>query len=189
MRRITWIALLALIAVPAGAAVTVYTNRGLWEASLNVLTEDFQNDAVGNHQTPFTTASGTLITSVSGPGIPIEVFDQGLVNGSREIHFRDFGTGVKFQLSLVGTVAFGFDYYASDGPGSHSPQLPWLLTAGGVTTPLVANLSSFIGYIDTQGTLPSFTLTGPSGAQGGLSMDNLSVAQLAQPPSTCVPPP
>lgn len=58
-----------------------------------------------------------------------------------------------------------------------------------MTTTLVANLPAFIGYIDNQGTLPAFTLTGPSGPQGGISLDDLSVAQQAPPPSTCVPPP
>lgn len=49
--------------------------------------------------------NGTSITAVSGPGIPIQVFNGGLVNGSRELHFRDFAAGVQFQLSLVGTIA------------------------------------------------------------------------------------
>ena len=184
-----WAAFLGLMGVPADAAVTVYTNRALWQAGLNAVTEDFQVEVVGNHQTPFTTVNGTLITSVSGPGIPISVFDGGIVNGSRELHFRDFGAGVQFHLSQVGTIAFGFDYYASDGPGAHNPNLPWVLSAGGVTTPLVANLPAFIGYIDNQGTLPAFTLTGPPGAQGGISLDDLSVATQAPPASTCVPPP
>lgn len=184
-----WAASLGLLGVSADAAVTVYTNRAQWEAGLNAVTEDFQVEVPGNHQTPFTTVNGTLITSVSGPGIPIQVFGGGSVNGSRELHFRDFAAGVEFQLSLVGTIAFGFDYYASDGPGAHSPNLPWVLAAGGVTTPLVAALPAFIGYIDNQGTLPAFTLTGPIGAQGGISLDDLSVAKQTPPPSTCVPPP
>ena len=184
-----WVAFFALLGGSADAAVTVYTNRAQWEAGLNEVTEDFEVEVPGNHQTPFTTVNGTLLTHVSGSGIPIQVFNGGLVNNSREIHFRDFTAGVQFQASLVGTVAFGFDYYASDGPGAHTPNLPWVVTAGGVTTPLVANLPAFIGYIDNQGTLPSFTLTGPPGAQGGISIDDLSVAQQTPPPSTCVAPP
>jgi hypothetical protein len=191
----TWMAsvccaLLVLGAASAEATVTVYTNRAQWEAGLNNLAcEDFEVEVVGNHQTPFTTLNGTSITSVSGPGIPIEVLSNGIFNGSRELHFRDFGTGVKFATSLVGTVAFGFDYYASDGPGAHNPNLPWVLAAPGGSTSLAAGLPSFIGYIDNQGTLPSFTLTGPPGAQGGLSIDNLCVAKATPPPSTCIQPP
>jgi hypothetical protein len=196
MSRNTWVLVCCwavssgLLAISADATVTVYTNRALWQQSLSFMTEDFQGEIVGSHQTPFATVTGTLITSQS-PGIPIQVLDGGIVNGSREIHFRDFGAGVQFQSSLVGTIAFGFDYYASDGPGAHNPNLPWVLTAGTVTvtTPLVANLPAFIGYIDTAGTLPAFTLTGPAGAQGGISLDDLSVATQAPPPSTCVPPP
>jgi len=196
MSRNTWIAsvcwavALVVAALSSDAAVTVYTNRAQWEAGLNNLTcEDFEAEVVGNHQTPFNTLNGTSITAVSGPVIPIQVFNNGIVNGSRELHFRDFGAGVKFVTSLVGTVAFGFDYYASDGPGAHTPNLPWVLQAGGVSTPLAANLPSFIGYIDNQATLQSFTLTGPPGPQGGISVDNLCVAKAAPPPSTCVQPP
>jgi hypothetical protein len=184
-----WSVCVLLVATSAGAAVAVYTNRTQWEAALtNIACEDFEVEVPGNHQTPFTTVNGTLITSPS-PGIPIEVLNGGILNSSRELHFRDFGVGVTFQLSLVGTVAFGFDYYASDGPGAHQPNLPWVLTAGGFATSLAANLPSFIGYIDNQAGLPSFTLTGPPGAQGGISLDNLCVAQASPPASTCVPPP
>jgi len=179
------------LATYGGATVTVYTNRAQWQAGLNAIAEDFESEVIGSHLTPYLTGNGTLITAVTGPGIPIQVFSGGIVNGSRELHFRDFGAGVKFQLSSSGAIAFGFDYYASDGPGAHNPNLPWVLSAGNpnVNTSLVANLPAFIGYIDNQGNLPSFTLTGPTGAQGGISIDNLSVAQAPPPPSTCVAPP
>jgi len=194
MNRNAWVPALGwalcgfLVAASADATVSVYTNRTQWEAALSVMCEDFETEVAGNHQTPYTTVNGTLITAPS-PGVPIQVFSGGIINGSRELHFRDFGVGVTFQLSLVGSVAFGFDYDASDGPGAHQPNLPWNLTAGGVTTPLAADLPSFIGYIDNQAGLPSFTLTGPRGAQGGISIDNLCVAKASPPPSTCAPPP
>jgi len=197
MSRKSWITIVCCAVVvimgasSSDATVTVYTNRAQWEAGLsNLACEDFEAEVVGNHQTPYTTLNGTSITVLSGSGIPIQVFNNGIVNGSRELHFRDFGAGVQFGTSLVGTVAFGFDYYASDGPGAHQPNLPWVLNAGGAPpTALAANLPSFIGYIDNQATLQSFTLTGPPGAQGGISIDNLCVAKESPPPSTCVQPP
>jgi hypothetical protein len=187
----SWAAFLALVAASANATVTVYTNRTAWEANLTlpVVTEDFEAEVQGNHPTPFTTTTtGTVITT-SDPNVVFQIFNGGIVNGTQELHFRDFTAGVKFLFSPVGKVGFGFDYYASDGPGAHSDNLPWILTAGGVATPLVPDLISFVGYIDDTGSLKEFTLTGPTGPQGGVSLDNLSVGAAAAQPSTCVSPP
>lgn len=188
-----WTAFLALTAASANATVTVYTDRTAWEANLTspVVCEDFEAEVQGSHPSPYTTTkTGTVITTPD-PNVVFQIFKGGLINGTQEVHFRDFTAGVRFQFSPVGKVGFGFDYYASDGPGAHNPNLPWVLEAGTtpVVTPLVSDLVSFVGYIDDTGGLKEFTLTGPTGPQGGISLDNLCVGEAKALPSTCVFPP
>ena len=156
----------------AGATVTVFTDRAAWQAALaGVVTEDFAGDVVGNYPTPFTTAGGFQLAAIGLPApVTIQVIDAGLVNGSRELHFRDFNAGVSFALTAAGQ-AFGFDYTSNEF---------WTVTAGGQVRVLAAGGGShFIGYVDDAGGLQSFALQGPPGAQGGISVDNLSRAGVA----------
>jgi len=156
-------------ALPAAATITVYTDRNAWEASLGAtpVTEDFSGEALGDHDTPFTTAKGTALTVLSGDPITIQVFDSGLVNGSRELHFRDFAAGVGVMLPSAGR-GFGFDY--------DTAIESWAVQVEDLTKVLPANSQGFIGFIDDSGPIISFTLVGSlaGGAQGGISLDNLS---------------
>jgi hypothetical protein len=160
--------LMLLIAAPAAAALTVYTDRNAWLASLagNVVTDDFAGDPAGERNTPFTTSTGVMLTALGGGPITIQILDEGLVNGSRELHFRDFAAGVGVTLPNNGH-GFGFDYATAIEP--------WTIQVGDRATVLPANTSGFVGYVDDAGVpISSFTLRGAFGAQGGISLDNLS---------------
>jgi hypothetical protein len=158
-----------LAASPAAATLTVYTDRNAWVASLggNVVTEDFSGDPAGNYQTPFATVEDATFRALSGGPITIQVIDSGLFNGSRELHFRDFSAGVGVALPNSGR-AFGFDY----GTAIES----WTVQVGNRATVLPAQSKGFVGYVDDSGPISSFILKGAGGAQGGISLDNLSRA-------------
>lgn len=160
-----------LAASPASATLTVYTDRNAWAAGLGgkIVTDDLGDDSVGNSNTPFTTARGVTFTVLSGSPITIQVIDAGLVNGSRELHFRDFAAGVNVTLSNS-VRGFGFDY--------DTAVEPWTVQVGDQSTVLPANSNGFVGYVDDAGPISSFTLTGAPGAQGGISLDNLSTPGL-----------
>jgi hypothetical protein len=153
---------------PLQAAVTVYTDRAAWEAAVTCpVTEAFEQDTLGTFPVPFVTGGGTRLTSVSGAALQIQVLGGGLFNGTRELHFRDFNAGVRLTFS-VAARAFGFDY--------DTAFESWTLSAGGQTTNLPGDSRGFIGYVDDSGSLAELILTGATGAQGGISLDNLSAA-------------
>jgi len=173
MRRqeliLTALILTLVSAAPAAATLTVYTDRAAWEAALggNVVTEDWTGDPVGDYATPYITAEGTIFTALSGSPITLQIVDGDHVDEVRELHFRDFAAGVGVTLPNNGR-GFGFDY--------DTAVEPWSVTAGGRTTLLLPHINGFVGYVDDSGPLTSFTLKGASGAQGGISLDNLSRA-------------
>jgi hypothetical protein len=156
-----------VLALPAAATLTVYTNRNAWAAAIggSVLTDDFSGDPVDSSNTPFTTSKGVVFTALSGNPITIQILGDGLVNGSRELHFRDFGAGVRVTLPNNGR-GFGFDY--------DTAVEPWTVQVGDHTTILPANTNGFVGYVDDASPINSFTLKGATGVQGGISLDNLS---------------
>ena len=166
---LTALILTLLAALPAAATLTVYTDRSAWETSLGgaPVTEDFSGDPAGNHDTPFTTVKGTTFTTLSGDPITIQVVDGGLVNGSRELHVRDFGARAGVMLASSGR-GFGFDY--------DTAIESWTVQVGDQTAELPADSKGFIGFINDSGLISSFTLRGSlaGGAQGGLSLDDLS---------------
>ncbi|HEX3556786.1 MAG TPA: hypothetical protein VIA62_26485 [Thermoanaerobaculia bacterium] len=156
---------LAATSRPAFATVTVFTNRAAWEAAATgKVTEGFESAADGIYPTPFAPSGGLLLTSLSPTPVTIQVLSGGSLLGSRELHFRDFASGVKFSLSNNGN-AVGFDYHASED---------WILLVNGQTCILKPPLSGFVGFIDNSAPITSFSLRGPGGAQGGISIDNLS---------------
>jgi hypothetical protein len=158
-----------LAASPGTATLTVYTDRTAWVARLsgNVVTnDDFGGDPTGDNSTPFTTATGVVFTAPEGSPISIQVLEDGLVNGSPELHFRDFAAGVSVTLPNNGR-GFGFDYATAIEP--------WTVQVGDHATILSSNSSGFVGYVDdARDPINSFTLEGATGAQGGISLDNLS---------------
>jgi hypothetical protein len=158
-----------LTALPAAATLTVYTDRNAWMSSIagSAVTDDFSGETLGDHYTPFTTSQGVTFTALSGSPIAIQVLDGGLVNGSRELHFRDFNAGVGVMLpSDSNSKGIGFDY--------NTAIEPWTVQVGDRATVLPANSAGFIGYVDDAAPIVSFTLTGGGFAQGGISIDNLS---------------
>jgi hypothetical protein len=156
-------------AASTGAAVTTYTDRAAWKAAVaNIANEDFESDKLGDHPTPFTTAGGSTVTALGASPIQIQVSDSGLVNGSRDLHFRDFNAGIMFAIASSSN-AFGFNYDTANES--------WVLEAGGTSTTLLAETKGFIGYVSASGPLASFVLRGAAGAQGGISIDNLGRAR------------
>ncbi len=176
---------LALAAGSASAVPVQYTNKAQFLLALGAATtEDFESN-VGSFtplSTPFTTANGFGLVAVTTPITGMQILPNTqftvLNNGTQFLHFRDFHAGLSITLPNAGN-AFGFDYGASEAG--------WQLTAAnGVnfTFPSGPGSSGFIGYIDVPSNLFSaFTLTGPTGAQGGFSIDNISVAAVPEPGS------
>lgn len=166
----------AFIGQSASAALTEFTSRAAWLAAVGpVLTEDFELNTGGFTPvlTPFVTAKGFALTGINNQ-ITMQILPVGqltvLDNGTQFLHFRDFTGGLRMALPF-NSSAFGFDYGASESG--------WALSAAnGVSFafPSGPNSQGFIGYIETGGTpFQSFTMIGPAGAQGGLSIDNISV--------------
>lgn len=165
---------LTLTSQTASATLVQYNTRPNWLANVgSVVTEDFQSNASGfGTFASFTTANGFILSG--GPSVIMQILSAGPDN---YLHFRDFTTGLNITFPTT-TSAFGFNYDASD--------TGWRLTAtNGVNFlfPSGPGSAGFIGFIiDTSGTpFSSFTLTGPSGAQGGLSIDNISIAAVPEP--------
>lgn len=180
--------LLALaIATGSASAVPVqYTNKALFLLALGAAsTEDFESN-VGSFaaiSTPFTTANGYGLVAVTTPISSMQILPGSaatvLNNGTQRLHFRDFTAGLSIILPNA-SAAFGFDYGAS--------EVGWQLTAAnGVNFTFPGGPGSapgFIGYIDLPSNLvSSFTLTGPSGAQGGLTLDNITIGAVPEPAS------
>ena len=161
-----------LAASPAAATITVYTDRQTWVATVGgkVAVVDFSRDAVANDETPFTTADGIGLSSPSNLPLTIQVLDGGLVNGTRELHFRDFAAGMAVTIPGNG-FAFGFDY--------DTAVESWTIQVGDRAVVLPADSKGFVGYVDDAGPVGAFTLTGAAGAQGGISLDNLSTSDPA----------
>lgn len=160
-------------AAPASAAITTYTNRAAWLSAVNspVFITDYENELISfaGHTTPWTNLDSWTHTTI-GSAVTIQVLPSGQVNSSQEIHFRDFGSQVRFTPPSFRTplYAFGFDY------GSAIEQ--WEVTVpGGGSYPLAFPFQTgFFGVISTT-PIPDFVLTSPSNVQGGISIDDLTV--------------
>lgn len=165
-----------LIGQSASAALTAFTDRATWLAAVGpVLIEDFELNTGGFAPvlTPFVTAKGFALTGITNQ-ITMQILPVGtstvLANGTQFMHFRDFTDGLRTALPYSAS-AFGLDYGASEAG--------WALSAAnGVSFafPSGPNSQGFIGYIESGGIpFSSFSMIGPAGAQGGLSIDNISV--------------
>lgn len=164
----------AIFGSPAAssAAIVTYTNLAAWQSALGspVHTFDFESDIVNfpGYPTPFTNIDQWVISTIGSP-ITIQLIPNGIVNNSQELHFRDFGSQVRFTppASVTPMYAFGFDYAL--GFEAWELQVP-----GASTIALPNNTVGFIGVISTT-PLPDFIVTSPSNVQGGISIDNLRV--------------
>lgn len=140
-----------------------------------IVCEPFEGEKIppsGVHPTPYTTSGGSLLTTiVSPPQVDIQYLNPGLINGTGELHFRDFNQGVRITPPRTAlAVAFDFDTAVES----------WVVEAGGLTTVLPSNSAGFIGYV-LGGPVTSFDLTGAPGAQGGISIDNLCYVLTKEP--------
>jgi hypothetical protein len=157
-------AVIALGTTGALAQVTIYSNLASWQAAAgNYNTDNLQAEALGLHPTPYTTVGNWFINTI-GPSVNIQVIDNGLVNGSREFHFRDFGSHVRFTAPNAPYSAMGLSYRTS----SES----WQFIIGDVIATLPNNTNGFIGFTSNP-PRADFILTSPSSSQGGISIDNL----------------
>jgi hypothetical protein len=168
-----------------GPGITTYSDRPTWVAAAsgagNIHCDDIELDTPGNYPTPppYFTAGGTggggSWSFVSqGSQVVIQVLTGGIINGSQEIHFRDFGVGVNVRppcpITPGAGSSFGFDYATSE---------PWTVVIGGQNFVLPANTIGFFGVV-ASGPIPSFVLTSPIQPQGGISVDNLCCGAAGQ---------
>jgi hypothetical protein len=150
---------------------TLYWQRDLWESTLSTdtITEDFSLDAAdyGEVSFPFLTGHGLLLQGQSNAQI---LGDTTLLGSGNLLHFRDWKEGLHVQFPDNQPVeAFGFEYRSNE---------TWQLQVMDTIITLPHGRKSFLG-IDCHTQCPrNFILVGASGAQGGLSIDNIRFVPL-----------
>ena len=153
------------------ATYTIYWKRELWESAIRgtVLTEDFENDDgnYGELNFPYLTGKGFLLNGHSSA----QIFkDNTLLSSGNLIHFRDWHNGLRFSFPNNSVVsAFSFDYKASE---------TWQLTFNDFVITIPDGRNRFIGIIVHRLFPTDFILFSLEGAQGGLSVDNISYIQI-----------
>lgn len=91
----------------------------------------------------------------------------GLIDGSRELHFSDYGDQLSFGLPGGETrQGFGFDWKTT--------QEAWTLIARGEYISLSGTGEGFVGIIDQTGMTEAFLLSSSIVIQQGLRIDNVS---------------
>lgn len=157
----------AAVVAPATAQIQVFTDQAQWQSAAGLFnTDGLQSEVLGNHPTPYNTVGGWNINTLAG-GITIQVFDNGSVDGSRELHFRDFGAQVRFTGPNGPYGAMGLNYRTSNEA--------WQLKLdGNIVATLPGNTNGFIGFTSNP-PRQNFVLTSPSNVQGGISVDNIAV--------------
>lgn len=167
-------------------------NRMNWETNVNNV---FQRETLNSLPSgAFTSVTTPLINITDGAGSLIGVFsssisDPPIVQGV-DILERDFGLGVTFTPSPLVTgisarSGFGFDYIVSGAPGDNYTVIV-TESDGSVHTlsTLSKSTSGFYGMIETTPGLriASFELLSNfGGAQGGIEVDNIELAQSPEP--------
>lgn len=163
---------------PARGEVRLFADRAQWEAEVRgTVCEEFEAEPLpsfGTAPTPYTTAKGTVLTTISSPPeVDIQYLGPGAggVNGTGELHFRDFTQGVQFTFPMPPRNAFGFSYDTSDEI--------WTVEANGEQRVLPTRAIGFIGFVDTVNPILSFDLVGAldRNSQGGISVDDLCRAK------------
>ena len=151
---------------------TIYWKRELWENAIreNPLTEDFENDSsdYGELTFPYLTANGFLLNGDSTAQI---LNDNSLMSSGNLIHFRDWGTGLRFNFpnnSVAG--AFSFDYKASE---------TWQLTFNDNVITIPGGRNRFLGIVVHNFYPGEFILSSFEKVQGGLTVDNISYIPIA----------
>ena len=146
---------------------TIYWKRELWESAIREtpLVEDFENDSsdYGELTFPYLTAKGFLLNGESSA----QIFnDNSLLQSGNLIHFRDWGTGLKFSFPNNSVAsAFSFDYKASE---------TWQLAFNDTMITIPGGRNRFLGIIVHNFYPAEFTLSSFERVQGGLTVDNIS---------------
>lgn len=154
--------------------MTVYWDRSLWEAAVGPITatEDFESEAAGYGRIPlpYATANGFLFEGSSTAQILV---GSNLLDSGTLLHFRDFEDGMRILFPNPEPVrAFGFDYKASE---------TWQLHAGGNLVTIPDGTRGFVGIEMLEAGIAEFRLSSAERAQGGLTVDNLSMADAPHP--------
>jgi hypothetical protein len=161
--------LLLFLTASVQANLNFYTDRAAWQNALGTsyLTDDFESETAGAYTLPFTTSSGILFESVLGPISAFQILVPGVINGTQEVHVRDFSAQMRTSFPGGQPVSgFGFDW--------RTAVEDWDLQVGGSTVTLPHNSTGFLGVVDDTRSTVSFILTSSSFAQGGISVDNLA---------------
>jgi hypothetical protein len=153
---------------------TVYWKRTLWENAVRgtATTEDFESDTAdyGELSFPYLTGNGILLTGHSTAQI---LKDETLLPSGNLLLFRDWQGGLTFSFPYGAAVsAFGFEY---------KPTEDWRLTFNNSEIPIPKGRRGFVGVVVSQDYPREFVLSGTEGAQGGLSVDNLSYVTTSSP--------
>jgi len=162
------VSLALLLLSRVAQALDTYTDRSQWEANTKGLLfiEDLESEIVGMWGTPYSTNAGFGVET-PGFGVIIQVQDNGLVNGSRDINLKDVGNRFFFSFpDARAEIAFGFDW----ATGTES----WMLKVGQETIALPGGANGFVGIVDDAGELAGFELTSIAVLQDGLDIDDLS---------------
>jgi hypothetical protein len=162
------------------ATYTIYWKRELWEDAIgeNAFTEDFENDRsdYGELNFPYLTGNGFLLNGDSSA----QIFnDNSLLSSGNLIHFRDWGSGLRFSFPNNSVAsAFSFDYKASE---------TWQLAFNDSIITIPKGTNRFIGVVIHNFFPSDFLLSSFESVQGGLSVDNISYIPIAN--VTAVPSP
>lgn len=154
--------------------IEIFDDRTRWRASMDTVAIETLNDEPAypfRAPTPYTTTQGWTLTAQAS-AVELTFWDSG-IDGTRVIHFRDFGRRVEFTFpGGQSTRAFGIDTLASSSE-------TWELWVGGrKLTRLARGGIGFVGVL-AENPVTSFVLTSPDHAQGGVSIDNLSIGSIA----------
>jgi hypothetical protein len=144
-------------------------SRDLWqkEAGQNMITEDFERDAVTYDELVLPHPTGNQFT-FEGDGLVQIIGDRTLMTTGNLVLFRDPGHGLTVIFpNDTAAKAFGFDYTASDDE-------TWFLSFNDVVIKLPAGQNQFIGFVFYQNYPRQFTLSCYDQAQHGLAIDNVS---------------
>jgi len=162
------------------ATYTIYWKRELWEGAISggTFTEDFENDSgdYGELSFPYLTGNGFLLNGDSSAQI---LNESSLLDSGNLIHFRDWGTGLRFSLpNNAAAGAFSFDYKASE---------TWQLAFNDAVITIPGGRNRFIGIVIHDLYPSDFILSSFERVQGGLSIDNISYIPIAN--ATAIPSP
>ena len=144
----------------------VYWKQPLWESAAGDITgmEGFEHEegGYGTISFPYLTGNGFLLT---GDSSAQTLQDSNLLESGALLHFRDWENGLTVAFpNEAAAHAFGFNYRSNE---------TWQLTFNNSEIVLPRGRGVFVGIVIHNNCPAEFVLLGPTGAQGGLSVDNI----------------